>query len=52
VRGLSRILLLEEVHAVITDARLPADAESVLEEHVGQVLIAGPRRRRRTTRSS
>src|ERR671931_2487992 len=39
VRGLSRIARLDQVHALVTDAGLPADAKTVLEEHVDQLLI-------------
>ena len=47
VRGLSRIARLDQVHALVTDAGLPADAKTVLEEHVDQLLIVGSKGRRR-----
>jgi DeoR/GlpR family transcriptional regulator of sugar metabolism len=47
VRGLSRIVRLDEVHAVITDSGLAPDAETVLEEHVERLILAGRRRRRK-----
>jgi DeoR family glycerol-3-phosphate regulon repressor len=46
VRGLSRIVRLDEVYAVITDSGLTPDAETVLEEHVERLILAGRRRRR------
>jgi DeoR/GlpR family transcriptional regulator of sugar metabolism len=48
VRGLSRIARLDEVHALVSDSGLPADARTVLEEHVDQLLLAGQRVRRRS----
>jgi DeoR/GlpR family transcriptional regulator of sugar metabolism len=47
VRGLSRIARLDQVHALVTDQGLPADAKTVLEEHVDQLVIVGSRGRRR-----
>jgi DeoR/GlpR family transcriptional regulator of sugar metabolism len=47
VRGLSRIVRLDEVHALVTDGGLAADARTVLEEHVDQLVIVGQRGRRR-----
>jgi hypothetical protein len=35
------------VHALVTDQGLPADAKTVLEEHVDQLVIVGSRGRRR-----
>src|SRR5213592_1671180 len=49
VRGLSRIARLDEAHAVVSDAGLPAEARTILEEHVSQLVIAGTRRRTRET---
>ena len=49
VRGLSRIVRLDEVHALVSDGGLPADARTILEEHVRELLVVakGKRRRRR-----
>jgi DeoR/GlpR family transcriptional regulator of sugar metabolism len=46
VRGLSRIARLDEVHALVSDAGLPDDARTVLEEHVDRLLLVGNRGRR------
>jgi DeoR/GlpR family transcriptional regulator of sugar metabolism len=46
VRGLSRIARLDEAHVIVTDAGLPADARTVLAEHVDQVVIAPGTRRK------
>jgi DeoR/GlpR family transcriptional regulator of sugar metabolism len=47
VRGLSRIARLDEVHALVSDHGLPADAKTVLGEHVDQLVIVGNKGRRR-----
>ncbi len=38
--GISSIARLEEADAVITDTALPHEAQTVLEEHVGEVVLA------------
>ena len=43
VRGLSRIAGLDEVDVLITDSGLPADARSLVTEHVGRLVIASGR---------
>lgn len=49
VRGLSRVAGLDEVHVLVTDNDLPAEAREVLEANVERVILApvrGPRARR------
>jgi DeoR/GlpR family transcriptional regulator of sugar metabolism len=40
VRGLSRMAHLSEAHVLISDAGLGTDAQSVLTEHVGRLIVA------------
>src|ERR671922_110281 len=47
VRGLSRFASLDEADVLVTDADLPAEARTVLSEHVGEVVVAPTRSRRR-----
>ncbi len=47
VRGLSRIARLDEVHALVSDGGLPADARTILEEHVRELLVVAKGKRRR-----
>jgi DeoR/GlpR family transcriptional regulator of sugar metabolism len=47
VRGLSKIAGLEEVNVFVTDAGIPDDARTVIGEHVGELVIAPSRERRR-----
>ena len=52
VHGLSRIARLDEVHVLISDARLPEEARTTLSEHVQQVVVAPLRGRRRARNAS
>jgi DeoR/GlpR family transcriptional regulator of sugar metabolism len=52
VRGLSRIAPLEEVHVLVSDAGLPADAHTVLAEYIEQVVLAPVDGRKRARSSS
>jgi DeoR/GlpR family transcriptional regulator of sugar metabolism len=52
VRGLSRIVALEEVNALVSDTGLADDAKTVLAEHIDELILVGensgrPRRRAR-----
>ena len=47
VRGRSKIAGLEEVNVFVTDAGLPDDARTLIGEHVGELVIAPSRERRR-----
>src|SRR6266498_2738436 len=47
VRGLSRIARLDEVHALVSDGGLPADARTILQEHVRELLVVAKGKRRR-----
>src|SRR5918994_6408835 len=40
VRGLSRMAHLSEAHVLVSDAGLAQDAQSVLSEHVGRLIVA------------
>ena len=54
VRGLSRIVALEEVNALVSDAGLADDARTVLGEHIDELILVGEQRRgrRRRTRTA
>jgi DeoR/GlpR family transcriptional regulator of sugar metabolism len=45
VRGLSRFARLQEVHALVCDSGLPAEARTVVSELVGELVLAPGRRR-------
>jgi DeoR/GlpR family transcriptional regulator of sugar metabolism len=45
VRGLSRIAHLDEAHVLVTDHGLPTEAQNLLAEHVGRVIVAPGRGR-------
>ncbi len=47
VRGLSRIVRLDEVRTLVSDGGLPADARTILEEHVRELLVVAKGKRRR-----
>ncbi len=54
VRGLSRIARLEDADVLVTDRGLPADALTVLTEHIEEIVVAPARpsrRREESTRS-
>jgi DeoR family glycerol-3-phosphate regulon repressor len=53
VRGLSRIVALGEVNALVSDAGLADDARTVLAEHIDELILVGEqgRRRRRPARA-
>jgi DeoR/GlpR family transcriptional regulator of sugar metabolism len=40
VRGLSRIVRLDEVDTLVTDSRLSSEARAVISEHVGELIVA------------
>ena len=40
VRGLSRIVRLDEVDTLVTDSRLSTEARAVISEHVGELIVA------------
>ena len=40
VRGLSRMAHLSEAHVLVSDDGLAPDAQSVLTEHVGRLIVA------------
>jgi DeoR/GlpR family transcriptional regulator of sugar metabolism len=54
VRGLSRIVALEEVNALVSDTGLADDAKTVLAEHIDELILVGENsgRRRRRTRAA
>jgi DeoR/GlpR family transcriptional regulator of sugar metabolism len=49
VRGLSRIVSLDEVRTLVSDGGLPADARTILEEHVRELIVVAKGKRRRQT---
>jgi DeoR/GlpR family transcriptional regulator of sugar metabolism len=51
VRGLSRIATLGEAHVLVTDGGLPAEARTILAEHVDELVVV-PVRSRRPARGS
>jgi len=48
VRGLSCFATLDQAHVLISDSRLPVEAREVIEEHVGEVMLARVDRSRRS----
>jgi DeoR/GlpR family transcriptional regulator of sugar metabolism len=46
VRGLSRFARPEEVDVLVTDSKLPAEARTILGEHIGEIVVAAVRSRR------
>jgi DeoR/GlpR family transcriptional regulator of sugar metabolism len=46
VRGLSRFASLDQADVLVTDSGLPAEARTVLGEHVDEVIVAPVRQRR------
>jgi DeoR/GlpR family transcriptional regulator of sugar metabolism len=51
VRGLSRIAPLDHAHVLVTDGGLAADARTILAEHIGELIVAPARNRKRRSRS-
>jgi DeoR/GlpR family transcriptional regulator of sugar metabolism len=51
VRGLSKFAKLDEAHVLVTDSGLPADARTILAEHVERLIVVEPARRRRNRRT-
>jgi DeoR/GlpR family transcriptional regulator of sugar metabolism len=51
VRGLSRIVPLEAVNALVSDNGLQDDAKTVLAEHIEELILVGEHRGRRRRRT-
>jgi DeoR/GlpR family transcriptional regulator of sugar metabolism len=47
VRGLCRFARLDEAHTLVSDAGLPAEARTVLGDHVEKLVVVPLARRRR-----
>ena len=52
VRGLSQFARLSDVHTLISDTGLPADARAILDEHVEEVILVPVPRGRRAQRDA